>query len=80
MRSHKIPAAIEPQVWRSLQVLRPVQKMITVRSGRIADSSHYKGASTERGVAPPVLGRLGRGLQELAVAPVARRSRWRQRR
>ena len=40
----------------------------------VTDPSHYEGASTERVVAPPPLGRLGRRLQELAAAPVARRS------
>ena len=40
----------------------------------VTDPSHYDGASTDRVVAPPPLGRLGRRLQELAAAPVARRS------
>ncbi len=40
----------------------------------VTDPSHYEGASTERVVAPPPLGRLGRRMQELAAAPVARRS------
>ena len=40
----------------------------------VTDPAHYEGASTGRVVAPPPLGRLGRRLQELAAAPVARRS------
>ena len=40
----------------------------------VTDPSHYEGASTARVIAPPPLGRLGRRLQELAAAPVARRS------
>ena len=40
----------------------------------VTDPAHYDGASTGRVVAPPPLGRLGQRLQELAAAPVARRS------
>ena len=40
----------------------------------VSDPDPYEGASTERVVAPPPLGRLGRRLQELAATPVAQRS------
>ena len=38
------------------------------------DQRRYDGPSTERVIAPPPLGRMGRRLQELAAAPVMRRS------
>ena len=38
----------------------------------LVKDAHYEGASTERVVAPPTLGRMGRRLRELAALPVAR--------
>jgi transposase len=40
----------------------------------VIDQRHYDGPGTERVIAPPPLGRMGLRLQELAQAPVARRS------
>lgn len=40
----------------------------------VIDPLHYEGPSTERVVAPPPLGRLGRRMLELAAEPVAHRS------
>jgi hypothetical protein len=40
----------------------------------VLDQRHYDGPATERVIAPPPLGRMGRRLQELAEAPVMRRS------
>ena len=40
----------------------------------VIDPRHYDGPGTERVVAPPPLGRMGVRIQELARAPVARRS------
>ena len=40
----------------------------------VTDPDHYEGAGTERVVAPPPLGRLGRRLQKLQAAPVTHRS------
>jgi hypothetical protein len=40
----------------------------------VIDPQHYDGPNTERVIAPPPLGRMGRRLQELAEAPVMQRS------
>ena len=40
----------------------------------VIDQAHYDGPSTDRVIAPPPLGKLGARIQDLAVAPVARRS------
>lgn len=40
----------------------------------VIDQRHYDGPNTERIIAPPPLGRMGLRMQELATAPVARRS------
>jgi hypothetical protein len=40
----------------------------------VINQAHYEGPSTARVLAPPPLGRLGVRIQELALAPVARRS------
>jgi hypothetical protein len=40
----------------------------------VIDQRHYDGPNTERIIAPPPLGRMGRRMQELATAPVAHRS------
>jgi transposase len=40
----------------------------------LIDQRHYDGPSSERVIAPPPLGRMGARVQELATAPVARRS------
>ena len=40
----------------------------------VIDPRHYDGPGNERVVAPPPLGRMGVRIQELARAPVARRS------
>jgi transposase len=40
----------------------------------LIDQRHYDGPDTARVIAPPPLGRMGARMQELAVAPVARRS------
>lgn len=40
----------------------------------VLDPSHYEGSSTERVLAPPPLGRLGRKMMELAAEPVVHRS------
>jgi len=40
----------------------------------VINQAHYEGPSTVRVLAPPPLGRLGVRIQELALAPVARRS------
>lgn len=40
----------------------------------VTRAEHYEGESTERVVAPPPLGRMGRRLQELAEMPVMQRS------
>jgi transposase len=40
----------------------------------VVDPRHYDGPGTERVIAPPPLGRMGRRLQELAEAPVLQRS------
>ena len=40
----------------------------------LVDQRHYDGPGTGRVIAPPPLGRMGARMQELAAAPVARRS------
>ena len=40
----------------------------------VIDPQHYDGPNTDRVLAPPPLGRMGRRLQELAEAPVMQRS------
>jgi hypothetical protein len=40
----------------------------------VLDPRHYDGPNTDRVLAPPPLGRMGRRLQELAEAPVMQRS------
>jgi hypothetical protein len=40
----------------------------------VLDERHYDGPDTERVIAPPPLGRMGRRLRELAEVPVMRRS------
>lgn len=40
----------------------------------LLEPAHYEGASTDRVVAPPPLGRLGRRMQELSQQPVVHRS------
>ena len=40
----------------------------------VINQAHYDGSSTERVLAPPPLGRLGQKIQDLALAPVGRRS------
>jgi hypothetical protein len=40
----------------------------------VIDPTHYEGASTERVVAPPPLGRMGRRMLELAQEAVTHRS------
>jgi hypothetical protein len=40
----------------------------------VIDPQHYDGPDTERVIAPPPLGRMGRRLQALAEAPVMQRS------
>ena len=44
------------------------------RARLVIDPQHYDGPNTERVIAPPPLGRMGRRLQELAEAPVMQRS------
>lgn len=62
----------------SVQVLKGCEVVATHPRGTearlVKDDSHYQGTSTERVIAPPPLGRMGRRLQELAAVPVARRS------
>ena len=40
----------------------------------LIDQAHYDGESDDRVIAPPPLGRMGRKIQELIDAPVARRA------
>jgi hypothetical protein len=40
----------------------------------VIDQAHYEGPNTDRVIAPPPLGKLGARIQELALAPVTRRS------
>ena len=40
----------------------------------VKDDAHYEGESTDRVIAPPPLGRMGKRLHQLAEAPVAQRS------
>jgi transposase len=61
-----------------VQILKGCQVIATHARGTEArllkNDAHYEGESTDRVIAPPPLGRLGKRLQDLATAPVAQRS------
>jgi transposase len=62
----------------AVQVLKACQVVARHPRGTerrlLIDPRHYDGPDTARVIAPPPLGRMGARLQELAAAPVARRS------
>lgn len=61
-----------------VQILKGCEVIATHARGTEArllkNEAHYDGASTDRVIAPPPLGRMGKRLQDLASAPVAQRS------
>ena len=61
-----------------VQILKDCKVIATHARGTEArllkNDAHYEGESTDRVIAPPPLGRMGKRLQDLAAAPVAQRS------
>ena len=61
-----------------VQILKGCEVIATHARGTEArllkDDAHYEGENTDRVIAPPPLGRMGKRLQDLAAAPVAQRS------